>query len=149
MGPEENKLTGELYFKTEDHDYVRMPAKMVNLTFEECIDHMIKDDEEAYKNMMTIRSTDTFRFEFHTKIFIKMSKKRFKKILMSKGLSRDDADFLCYLVGWFKGKVSFHEIHFGTLFLRPAVRFYEVFDYIMTKGEISEWTNIKQQMSLI
>lgn len=91
----------------------------------------------------------TATFTIYGKDFGRMTAKRFKKILLSKGISRDDADFLCYLVGWFKGKVSFHEIYFSTLFLRPAVRFYEVFDYIMTKGEISEWTNIKQQMSLI
>lgn len=145
MGPDENITAGALYFKTtEDHGYVKIPVNTIQFLE---LEHDI--DEEAFQRALSIRSTDTFRFEFHTKIFIKMSKKRFKKILMSKGISRDDADFLCYLVGWFKGKVSFHEIHFGALFLRPAVRFYEVFDYIMTKGEISEWTNIKQQMSLI
>lgn len=144
MGTNENITAEALYFKTEDHGYVQIPVNAI--PFLE-LEHDI--DEEAFQRALSISSTGTFRFEFHTKIFIKMSKKRFKKILMSKGISRDDADFLCYLIGWFKGKVSFHEIHFSTLFLRSAVRFYEVFDYIMTKGEISEWTNIKQQMSLI
>lgn len=143
MGPE-NITAGALYFKSEDHGYVQILANTIPfLEFEHDI------DEEAFQRALNIRSTDTFRFELHIKNSVKMSAKRFKKILLSKGISRDDADFLCYLVGWFKGKVSFHEIYLGALFLRPAVRFYEVFDYIMTKGEISEWTNIKQQMSLI
>lgn len=147
MGPEENNTAGTLYVRSEDHGYVQIPSKIVNLTFEECVDHMIEDDEEVYKRALTIRNSDSITFTIHMRQ--KVSAKRFKKILISKGLSRDDADFLCYLIGWFKGKVSYHEIYLGALFLRPVAHFYEVFDYIMTKGEISEWTNIKQQMSLI
>ena len=133
MGPDENKLTGELYIQSENYGYVQIPSKIVNLTFEECVDHVIKDDEEAYKRAMTIRSTDSFTFTFHMRK--KVSAKRFKKILISKGLSRDYAGFLCYTVGNYKGKVSYLDVYFNTLFLNPFVRYYDIFNYIVTKGE--------------
>lgn len=141
MGSEENKLAEEevnkirLYVQSEDYGYVQIPSKIVNFTsFDECIDHMIKDDEEAYKRAMAIRSTDSFTFTFY--IRKKLSAKRFKKYLISKCLSRDDADFLCYTVGYYKGKVSYHDVYLNTLFLCPFVRYYDVFNYIVTKGEI-------------
>ena len=137
MGPEENNTAGTLYFKSEDHGYVQIPSNILPfLDFE-------YDDEEAYKRVPIIRSTDTFRINLHIKNFVKMSKKRFKKILMSKGLSRDDADFLCYTVGWLNGKVSYRDTYLNSMFLRPYVPYYEVFDYILTKGECAEWIKTK------
>lgn len=145
MGPD-SKNNGTLYLMSkETGEYIPISGFTDAMPFfkSECIN----DDET--KHIFSLKTTATFTATIHGKDFGRMSAKRFKKILISKGISRDDAAFLCYLVGWFKGKVSFHEIYFGALFLRSAARFYEVFDYIMTKGEISEWTNIKKQMSLI
>jgi hypothetical protein len=137
VGPDENSTAETLYFKTEDHGYVQVPSNILpflDLEF---------DDEEAHKRALAIRSTSTFRFDLHIKNFVKMSKKRFKKILMSKGLSRDDADFLCYTVGWLNGKVCYSDIYLNTLFLQTSVPCYEVFDYILTKGECAEWIKTK------
>lgn len=133
MGPDEYKITGELYIQTEDHGYIQIPAKIANLTFEECVDHVIKDDEEAYKRALAIGNSDSITFTFYMRK--KVSAKRFKKILISKGLSRDDADFLCYIIGYYKGKVSYLDVYFNTLFLNPSVRYYDVFNYVTTKGE--------------
>ena len=133
MGAEENKLTGELYVQSQDYGYVQIPSKIATLTFEECVDHVIKDDEEAYKRALTIRNSDSITFTFYMRK--KVSAKRFKKILMAKGFSRDDADFLCYLVGWLNGKVCYCDIYWNILFLNPSVRYYNVFNYIVTKGE--------------
>lgn len=137
MGPDENNTAEALYFKTEDHGYVQIPSNI--LPFLE----LKYDDEEVYKRALAIRSTDTFRFNLHIKNFVKMSKKRFKKILMSKGLTRDDADFLCYTVGWLSGKVSYSDTYLNSMFLREKVPYYEVFDYILTKGECAEWIATK------
>ena len=100
-------------------------------------------DEISTAEVLYVKTTDTLRINLHIKNFVKMSKKRFKKILMSKGLSRDDADFLCYTVGWLNGKVCYSDIYLNTLFLREKVPYYEVFDYILTKGECAEWIATK------
>lgn len=145
MGPD-SKNNGTLYLRSEETgEYIPFSGLTDVMPFfkSECVN----DDETKY--MLASKTIATFTVTIHGKDFGRMTAKRFKKILISRGISRDDADFLCYLVGWFKGRVSYHEAYWGALFLRPAARFYEVFDYIMTKGEISEWTNIKQQMSLI
>ena len=137
MGPDENSNAETLYFKTKDHGYVQVPSDVIPFLDLEC------DDEEAFQRALSISSRDTFRFNLHIKNFFKMSKKRFKKILMSKGLSRDDADFLCYTVGWLNGKVGYCDTYLNTMFLRPYVPYYEVFDYILTKGECAEWIATK------
>ena len=139
MGPDENITAGALYFKTENHGYVQIPSNMLPFLELEYDDL----DEEAFQRALKIRSTDTFRFELRIKNFVKMSKKRFKKILMSKGISRDDADFLCYTVGWLNGKVSYRDTYLNSIFLRPYVPYYEVFNYILTKGECAEWIKTK------
>ena len=136
MGPEENNTAEALYFKSEDHGYVQIPSKIVNLTFEECVDYMIKDDEEAYKSAMAIRSTDSFTFAFHMrKKHTRIGARRFKKILISGGIEVNAADFLCRIVGYYKGKVSYLDVYLNTLFLNPSVRYCDVFNYIVTKGE--------------
>lgn len=137
MGPDENSTAEALYFKTEDHGYVQIPSNILPFLDIEC------NDKEACERALTIRSTDTFRINLHIKNFVKMSKKRFKKILMSKGLSRDDADFLCWTVGSLNGKVSYSDTYLNSMFLREKVPYYEVFDYILTKGEYTEWINSK------
>lgn len=137
MGPDENSAAETLYFRTEDHGYVQIPSNILPFL------KLEYDDEEAYKRALAVRSTSTFRFNLHIKNFVKMSKKRFKKILMSKGISRDDADFLCFIVGWLNGKVGYCDIYLNTLFLREKVPCYEVFDYILTKGECTEWIATK------
>lgn len=142
----DSENNGTLYLRSEETgEYIPISGLTDVRPFfkSECVN----DDE--VKHMLASKTTATFTVTIHGKDFGRMTAKRFKKILISKGISRDDADFLCYLVGWFKGRVSYHEAYWGALFLRPSVHFYEVFDYIMTKGEISEWTNIKQQTSLI
>ena len=137
MGPDENSTAEALYFKTEDHGYVQIPSNILPFLDIEC------NDEEAHKRALAIRSKNTFRINFHVKNFVKMSKKRFKKILMSKGISRDDADFLCYTGGWLSGKVSYSDTYLNSMFLRPYIPYYEVFDYILTKGECAEWIKTK------
>ena len=138
MGPEENNTAETLYFKSEDHGYVQIPSNIIPF-----LELVYGIDEESFQRALSIRSTSTFRFDLHLKNFVKMSKKRFKKILMAKGLSRDDADFLCYTVGRMHGKVGYSDTYLNTLFLRSRVPYYEVFNYILTKGECSEWIATK------
>ena len=130
MGPEENNTAETLYFKSEDHGCVQIPSNILPFLELEC------DDEEAYKRAIAIRSTDSFTFTIHMrKNNTRMSAKRFKKILISKGLSRDNANFLCCIIGYYKGKVSYLDVCLKTLFLYPFVRGYDIFNYIVTKGE--------------
>jgi len=137
VGPDENSTAKTLYFKTEDHGYIQIPSNILPFLDIEC------NDEGACERALTIRSTNTFKINLRIKNSVKMSKKRFKKILMSKGLSRDDADFLCYTVRWLNGKVSYSDTYLNSIFLRPYVPCYEVFDYILTKGECAEWIATK------
>lgn len=46
----------------------------------------------------------------------KMSRKTFKKWLMSKGISRDHAEWFCNVVKYYKGKHSYHDLYFVGLF---------------------------------
>lgn len=66
----------------------------------------------------------------------KLSKKRFKKWLMSKGIRRDDADELCRCIGILKGRFGYSTVVsdiFAYLFL--PVNFWNVFQAIIFREE--------------
>ena len=55
-----------------------------------------------------------------------MSRKRFKKILMSHGINRNFAESLCQCIIFSKGKISYRDIYINSIFLNPNAGYFEV-----------------------
>lgn len=61
----------------------------------------------------------------------KMSCKKFKKWLMSKGINRDIAEWFCIVVKSFKGKQSYQSLYLNGLFsLTPQDLIYNLFNIL-------------------
>lgn len=87
--PTEGFEEGKLYFEDENGEYkVLGITKDVELNFEE--------DEELKQLIKDLENNETYEFDFKIK---KYSKKRFKKLLMSKGIQRNEARIYSYLAG--------------------------------------------------
>ena len=61
----------------------------------------------------------------------KMSKKTFKKWLMNKGFTRNDADTICKIIGSYRGEISYQSTYMANL-LTPQ-------SYIYIKGAKDSW----------
>ena len=68
-----------------------------------------------------------------------MGKKRFKKILMSRGISRNDAEILCENIKACCGAASYRDVYLRTIFRRqPKVCFSAVCLYIYSYYSLKE-----------
>lgn len=85
--PTEEFEEGKLYFKDENGELKELGiTKDVELNFEE--------DEELKQLIKDLENNETYEFKIK-----KYSKKRFKKLLMSKGIQRNEAIIYSYLAG--------------------------------------------------
>lgn len=67
----------------------------------------------------------------------KMSRKKFKKWLMSKGFNRDLAEWVCNVVKFFRGKYSYHYLYFyGWLAPGPQTLFNNLFNALFPIDKI-------------
>lgn len=132
MGPE-NSCSEKIIWAEVNGEWNKLPRPIENADFDDYEIVTLKYSFPVINGTFTINIFNKFH----------MSAKRFKKLLMSRGLSRDDADWLCYTVGTMNGKVSYYDIYLNVLFFGRTVSYYEVFDYILTKGECAEWIATK------
>lgn len=72
-------------------------------------------DGLTYKNSIKFLS-DTISGTLKCNLPRKMSRKKFKKWLMSKGINRDSSEWFCRVVKSFKGKQSYQLLYFNGLF---------------------------------
>ncbi len=68
-------------------------------------DTFLNDNDEYLKLHQPTEMT------FTIKIRTKHRRKSFKKWLMSRGVSRDFADWMCRVIGLFKGKVNYETVY--------------------------------------
>lgn len=67
----------------------------------------------------------------------KISRKKFKKWLMSKGFNRDLAEWVCNVVKLFRGKYSYHYLYFyGWIAPGPQTLFNNLFDVLFPIDKI-------------
>lgn len=79
----------KLYFEDEN-------GELKELGITKDIETYIEEDKEINKLIKDLENNETYEFEFKIK---KYSKKRFKKLLMSKGIQRNEARIYSYLAG--------------------------------------------------
>lgn len=74
----------------------------------------------------------------------KMSRKKFKKWLMSKGIDRDFAEWFCKVVKSFKGQYSYQSLYFNGLFSSTSQDLvYSLFDTLFPIPDLT-YTNNKE-----
>lgn len=114
-------------YSVDGENYTPVPGIVHDMT----IANIVESDETDYTRNIKlfhepISFTGTLKLP-HSK----MSKKTFKKWLMGHKISRDDADWLCWLIATYKGKVSYSSIYAISLFM-PSFNY--IFDAIMIQG---------------
>ena len=70
----------------------------------------------------------------------KITRKTFKKWLMSKGFSRDLAEWFCNVVKYYKGKHSYHDLYFAGLFSSDNQLANVLFDVLFPIPELGSFT---------
>lgn len=74
----------------------------------------------------------------------KISRKKFKKWLMSKGIDRDFAEWFCKVVKSFKGQYSYQSLYFNGLFSSTSQDLiYSLFDTLFPIPDLT-YTNNKE-----
>ena len=82
------------------------------------IDNIVEtDDSQSIKYLKYLQNPVSMTITLPHK---KMSRKKFKKWLMSKGINRDLAEWFCKVVKSFKGKQSYRLLYFSGLFSSPS-----------------------------
>lgn len=142
MGPEEES-NPQLYFKNGDE---WTPVDSVK---SDTIDFMSDfDPPELFATLTKTEYPNKIEFKLcdglgcYTKVCPKyprkMTSKKYKKWLMSIGMTRNDADILCYIIGSLKGKVSYSDIYginYGLLLISgESPSFLDILQSIIIKG---------------
>ena len=124
MGPDES-LASEIRILTENgliEEFKTLaPVKLV------------PDKEEHTKYLKKLLNPMEFSGTISIDISNKyhMSRKRFKKILMSKGLGRNSAELICDAIRFTKGQISYRSVFINTLlFSGDHVLFFDVWSDI-------------------
>lgn len=120
MGPDKEPITGEYYIELSDGKRTKISGIQI-FDFED-----LKDNKKC-----TINFRDSYSFSINISSKYHMSQKKFKKWLMGRGVSRNDADYLCFSVGLFKGSISYKQIYLSQLF-NPRVTFTDIIKEIWT-----------------
>lgn len=88
----------------------------------------------------SITFSAAFRINFHRKI----SRKTFKKWLMSKGINRDLAEWFCNVVKSYHGEQNYQHLYFNGLFSStPQDMVYSLFDTLFPIPDLT-YTNNKE-----
>ena len=87
-------------------------------------------DNSMYKNSLKFLTKNSSEIVvIKSDLPRKISRKKFKKWLMSKGFDRDLAEWVCNVVKFFRGKYSYHYLYFyGWLAPGPQTLFNNLFD---------------------
>ena len=120
--PTVNESERTLFYRIdEDDEWVPMLALSkvyIDMENNEAERHMHLDSDREFHFTINISN------KFH------MSKKRYKKILMGRGISRNDAGILCDNIKYANGAISYREVYLRALFMRPNATFFDVWDEI-------------------
>ena len=123
MGPDKEPITGEYYIELSDGKRTKISGIQI-FDFED-----LKEKKHVFKNLNNLSFSIDFSNKYH------INKKKFKKWLMGKGISRNDADYLCFSIGYYKGAISYQRIYISQLF-NPKVTFADLIKEIwLYKGE--------------
>ena len=112
MGPNISVESGLLLYSQDGENYSVMPGVLSNIV----IDNVVNSGETDYTRKLKLfhePMSFTANIKFPHK---KMKRKTFKKWLMSKGVSRDLAEWFCNAVKYYKGKHSYYDLYFAGLF---------------------------------
>lgn len=119
----------KILWMEQDGEWSRLPEPIQDFTFS------YVGDTDNNCDAITLSSSSSFTISIDISNKFHMNAKKFKKKLMAYGISRDDADWLCRAVSMVKGKVSYRDIYLNKVWAMDSVSFYEVFTYILIKGE--------------
>ena len=122
MGPDNEFIESEMYIELSDGHRTKISGIQI-LDFRD-----LKDNKKC-----TLNFRDSYSFSIDISSKYRMSQKKFKKWLMGNGVSRNDADYLCFSVGLFKGSASYKKIYLSQLF-NPRVTFTNIIKEIWTYG---------------
>lgn len=111
MGPDEIHES-QLYFCRDDGTgvYDKLTFSMATLGAD-IRETLAKDDNPLFMNLWQKPIAGEFQIVPIDIPCRKISKNKFRKWLMSEGISRNDAEFLCQLIGQYKGRISYGNIH--------------------------------------
>ena len=122
--PTVNESEGTLYYRvSEDDDWIPMVAHstiIIDIDNEKAGRHIFLDNHREFSFTIDISN------KFH------MSRKRFKKILMGRGINRNDAEILCDNINYANGAISYRDIYLRVLFMRPNATFFNILNEIYT-----------------
>lgn len=95
---------------------------------------------KALVDLLDTGKTFTIKIDISNKFHL--SRKRFKKLLMGKGISRDEAEILCASIECWKGKESYRDIFLESMFLKSEVTFFDVWRAIFKRNfkDICDYT---------
>lgn len=118
MGANEN-YESQLYFCRDDRPGVYEKLTFSHATLDADIEETLaKDDNPLFMNLchqliqrVLLPIVGEFQIDPIDIPCRKIGKKKFRKWLMSEGISRNDAEFLCQLIGQYKGRISYGNIH--------------------------------------
>lgn len=111
--PTEEYEVGKVYFKAIDDDkYKELGTETIEFNSEEA------QESEHFKEMEELYNKTGFTAELEIKLK-KYSKKRFKKLLMSYGIQRDDAEIFASIAGDKKSYISRND--FGLIIVKGIV----------------------------
>lgn len=103
----ENRL---LLYAVDGENYSPITLSLYDIS----IDNVVEtDDSQSIKHLKYFQNPVSMTITLPHK---KMSRKKFKKWLMSKGINRDLAEWFCKVVKSFKGYYSYQSLYFNGLF---------------------------------
>ena len=106
MMGENNVYVGQLY-SSDGTGWVKIgDVKDFDLSKTDIDPETALNDDSEYLKLY--RQTE---MTFTIKLKTKHNRKTFKKWLMSRGVSRDFANWMCQVIGLFKGKVSYETVY--------------------------------------
>ncbi len=116
MGPNENRVENFVMCPINPDGSFGEPIELENLKNVELYGSELGTD--GSDNLMYKDSLKFLTENFSGTVVIKsdlprkISRKKFKKLLMSKGFNRDLAEWVCNAVKLFRGKYSYHYLYF-------------------------------------
>ena len=134
MGPNNSVESRILLCSQDGENYSVMPIVLSDII----VDNIVNSGETDYTRKLKLfhePMSFTTNIKFPHK---KMSRKTFKKWLMSKGFSRDLAEWFCNAVKCYKGKRSYHDLYFTGLFSSDDQLFSALFDVLFPIYTVKE-----------
>lgn len=110
MGPDES-YESQLYFCRDDRPGVYEKLTFSHATLDADIEETLAKDDNPIVMNLGQPIIGEFQIDPIDIPCRKIGKKKFRKWLMGAGISRNDAEFLCQLVGRYKGRISYGNIH--------------------------------------